>query len=188
MKHLAMIALSFTALTIGGCGKKAETAASETPSGAADAGMNAASPPAMATSPGQAFANAAAASDAFEIESSQLAENKATSAKVKSFAAQMIKAHTESTTKLKTAASSASPAITPDAALTDMQRQTLADLGAKTGADFDAAYIKAQVEAHQATLDAVKTYSANGEVGPLKTLATALVPVVTAHFNMAKGL
>jgi putative membrane protein len=188
MKYPVLIAVSLAAFSLGGCGKKADTTVSDTASGAAEGGMAAATTSAVAMSPGQTFANAAAASDAFEIESSQLAMNKATSAKIKSFAAQMIKAHTESTAKLKTAAGAASPAIVPDAQLTEMQRQTLSDLGSKTGADFDAAYTKAQVDGHQMTLDAVKAYSANGDVPSLKAFATGLVPTVTAHLNMAKGL
>jgi putative membrane protein len=184
MKYPVLIAVSLVALSLGGCGKKDETA----PAGMASDALASEAAPAAALSPGQTFANAAAASDAFEIEASQLAETKATSAKVKSFAAQMIKAHTDSTAKLKTAAAAASPAIVPDTAFSDAQRQTLTDLGGKSGGDFDAAYAKAQVDAHQATLDALKAYSANGEVASLKAFATELVPTVIAHLNMAKGL
>ena len=57
-----------------------------------------------------------------------------------------------------------------------------------SGAEFDAAYAKAQVEAHQMTLDALKAYAADGAVPTLKSFATELVPVVTAHLNMAKAL
>ena len=139
-------------------------------------------------SPGQAFANAAASSDAFEIAESQLAQTTSKSAAIKSFAQKMIDAHTGSTTKLKAAAASATPAITPDPTLTAEQQQKLDALKAKTGADFDTAYAADQVAAHQATLDALKTYSASGDVPELKTFATGLVPTVTAHLNMAKGL
>jgi putative membrane protein len=188
MKYPVLIAVSLVALSLSGCGKKADTTVSDTASGMADGSMAAATAPAVAMSPGQTFANAAAASDAFEIESSQLAQNKATSPKIKAFAAQMIKAHTESTEKLKTAAGAASPAIVPDAQLTATQQQTLSDLGAKTGAEFDTAYTKAQVDGHKATLDAIKAYSASGDVPSLKAFANGLIPTVTAHLNMAKGL
>ena len=130
----------------------------------------------------------AAASDMFETESSRLAASKAASSDVKQFAEQMIKAQSESTAKLATAAAAATPAITPLGDMTDMQRQTLSDLAGKSGADFDTAYAKAQVDAHQATLDALKAYSVNGDVASLKTFATQMAPVVTAHLNMAKAL
>jgi putative membrane protein len=61
-------------------------------------------------------------------------------------------------------------------------------LGKLSGADFDKAYAKAQVEAHQATLTALKDYAANGDSAPLQAFAKGLVPTVTAHLNMAKSL
>jgi len=186
MKHYAIAALAAAALTTSGCGKKDETVAADPQiaAGASETAVPATTP----ASPGQAFADTAAASDTFEVEASKLAATKASSAKVKSFAAQMIKAHTESTAKLKTAAAAASPAITPVPALTSAQQAKLDELSAKSGAEFDKAYAAAQVEAHQMTLDALKGYSASGDVAPLKAFATELVPIVTAHLNMAKGL
>jgi putative membrane protein len=136
----------------------------------------------------QGFANAAAASDRFEIESSKLAAGSAKSAAVKSFAAKMISAHTASTAKLKSTASAMNPPVTPDDTLTTDQQSTLDSLKGKTGADFDTAYAAAQVGAHQKALDALKNYSASGDNPTLKTFADGLIPTVTAHLNMAKGL
>ncbi|MFC0205814.1 DUF4142 domain-containing protein [Novosphingobium soli] len=188
MKHALLFAASLAALGLTACGKEPEPAAS-TPAATLDATDDAAALPAPATaSEGQTFANTAAASDAFEIESSRLAASKASSAEVKRFAEEMIKAHTDSTAKLKSAAAQATPPITPDPKLTPMQQQTLTDLGGKSGAEFDKAYVAAQVNAHQMTLDALKAYSADGDVPSLKAFATELVPIVTAHLNMAKGM
>ena len=136
----------------------------------------------------QSFANAAAASDHFEIESSKLAASQASSAAVKKFATQMITAHNGSTAKLKSTASALSPAITPDDTLTAEQQSTLDSLKGKNGADFDSAYAAAQVDAHQKTLDALKNYSASGDNAQLKAFADGLIPTVTAHLNLAKGL
>jgi putative membrane protein len=187
MKHSVLFAVSIAALSLAGCSKKAETPAADSSSAASDVNLT---PPvaATSTSPGQAFADTAAASDTFEIETSKLAATKGQSAKIKHFAEEMIKAHTDSTAKLKTAAAAASPAITPAPALTPAQQQTLDALSAKSGADFDRAYADAQRSGHQATLDALKAYSATGDVPSLKAFAAQLVPVVTAHLNMAKGL
>lgn len=185
MKHAAIIAVSAAALALASCGKKNEPAAPESPAAEASAGM---ATPAESMTAGQSFANTAASSDAFEIETSKLAADKAASAKVKTFAQNMIKAHTESTAKLKTAAASAVPPVTPVPQMSAMQQQTLTELQGKSGADFDTAYAKAQVDAHQMTLDALKAYSAAGDVPSLKSFATEMVPIVTAHLNMAKGL
>lgn len=134
----------------------------------------------------QGFANAAAASDRFEVESSTLAQTAAQSAAIKSFAAQMVSAHTASTAKLKATAAEAN--LTPDDALSPDQQQKLDSLKALHGADFDAAYAAAQVEAHQKALDALNGYAASGDNAKLKALASGMVPTVTAHLNMAKGL
>jgi putative membrane protein len=136
----------------------------------------------------QGFANAAAASDRFEIESSKLAAGSASSAAVKSFATKMISAHTGSTAKLKATVSGLNPPLTPDDALSPDQQSTLDSLKGKTGADFDSAYAAAQVDAHQKTLDALKGYAASGDNDALKTFANGLIPTVTEHLNMAKAL
>lgn len=145
---------------------------------------------AMAASPltAQGFANAAAASDRFEIESSKLAAASASSAAVKSFASKMISAHTESTAKLKSTLAGMSPAVTPDDTLSADQQAKLDSLKGLKGAGFDSAYAAAQTEAHQKTLDALNAYSASGDNAALKTFAAGMIPTVTAHLNLAKGL
>ncbi|WP_395396308.1 DUF4142 domain-containing protein (plasmid) [Novosphingobium sp. BL-8A] len=187
MKHSFLLVVSIAALGLGGCGKKAEKPVTENSTTVNDVSITqpVASPQAT---PGQAFADAAAASDKFEIESSKLAATQAKSANVKHFAEEMIKAHTDSTAKLISAAAAASPAIVPSPTLTPAQQQTLDGLASKSGAEFDKAYADAQRSGHQATLDALKAYSASGDVPSLKAFATKLVPIVTAHLNMAKGL
>lgn len=191
MRHGTIFSLSVAALALASCGQKATTSTDTTTTVSENnivPATDANTMVAPVASPGQAFANTAAASDAFEISTSQLAATNAASSAVKSFAQKMIAAHTESTTKLKAAASSASPALTPDPTLTADQEKKLTDLKAMTGADFDKAYVSIQVDAHKATLDALKAYSTTGDVPQLKAFATSLVPIVTAHFNMADAL
>ena len=134
----------------------------------------------------QGFANTAAASDRFEIESSKLAATAGMSAAVKSFAAKMVTAHTASTAKLKSTASDLN--LMPDDTLSPEQQQKLDSLKALNGKDFDSAYAAAQVEAHQKALDALNGYAAGGDNAKLKDLASGMVPTVTAHLNMSKSL
>ena len=136
----------------------------------------------------QGFANAAAASDHFEIESSKLAATSGQSAAVKSFASKMVAAHEGSTAKLKGVLAGMSPAMTADDTLSAAQQQTLDSLKGQSGAAFDSAYAAAQVDAHQKALDALNGYAASGDNQALKDFASGLVPTVTAHLNMAKGL
>lgn len=201
MTNKILILLAGTALALTACTKHdtANTAAgvdnATDMNGATD--MNATDNTAMsgnmaapAASPmtAQGFANAAAASDHFEIESSKMAATQASSAKVKSFAKTMISAHTASTAKLKGIASAMSPAMTPDDTLTADQQAALDSLKGQNGAAFDSAYASAQVDGHQKTLDALKNYAASGDNAELKTFANGMIPTVTAHLNMAKGL
>jgi putative membrane protein len=174
--------LSVAAIALAACGPKAETASVT---------VNTTAPDEMtAPQPGadQAFANTAASSDAFEIAAAKLALTNASSPAIKKFAQMMIDAHTESTAKLEAAAGGATPAIVPDPALTAEQQRKLDMLGTLRGADFDRAYAAGQIGAHEETLAALKAYSANGTVPQFKAFATQLVPIVTAHLNMAKGL
>jgi putative membrane protein len=189
LKTLTLV--SVAALSLAACGKKADNGTTVDNStyattAATDAGGNDAM--AAPASGGQAFVNTAAASDAFEIETSKLAATNGESAGVKKFATQMISAHEDSTAKLKALTSTLSPAVTPYLALSADQQQKLADLKAKKGREFDAAYAAAQVAGHQQTLDTLKAYAATGDVPQLKTFASGLVPTVAAHLNMAKSL
>ncbi len=136
----------------------------------------------------QDFVNSAAKSDAFEIAAAKLAQAKAASADVKAFAAEMIKAHTESTTKIKAAAAKASPALTPDPALTKDQEEDLADLGKLSGAKFDEDYIDGQVEAHKSALLLMQAFGKDGDVPSLKTAASEISPIVEHHLSEARKL
>ncbi|BAV66159.1 DUF4142 domain-containing protein [Sphingobium cloacae] len=183
----SIFAIALAALALGGCGKKSEPVPNETVAAPTN-GLNAVESAPVPENADQAFANAAAASDMFEVESSRLAEINSQSASVKKFAEAMIKAHTDSTAELTEAAGKATPAIVPKLLLTPEQQQALDSLKDKKGADFDAAYIAAQRKGHEETLDKLKAYAENGEVPALKAFAAKLVPVVTEHLNMAKAL
>jgi putative membrane protein len=143
---------------------------------------------AVASSGAQDFVNKAAASDRFEIESSRLAEASATSPAVKEFAAMMIKAHTDSTAKLKSTLASNPSDVTINDALNAEQQAQLDGLKTKKGADFDTAYATAQVGGHEKTLAELRNYASNGDNEALKTFAQDLVPIVTDHLNQARKL
>jgi putative membrane protein len=81
-----------------------------------------------------------------EIELSRMALDKATSPQVKAFAQLMIQDHGVAGDKLKSVVSG--HAIQWPAQLDGKQRETVDDLAAKQGPDFDRAYAKAMVEGH----------------------------------------
>lgn len=195
-RNLALISTAALALALAGCGKKAENPESVNMALAnAEAAMaeaNAAAPmaPGIPAVPiaTQAFVDAAASGDAFEIAESRLALTRSGNADVKAFASKMIAAHTESTARMEKAAATAMPAIIPDAALTPAQRTKVDALGTLSGAAFDKRYAADQVEAHRNALAAMRHYAADGTVPALKTLAGELAPVVQSHLDMAGKL
>ena len=190
MQNKLVIFVSGAVLALGACGKHEATSDNTATDLNAALDNSVIENTAVAPSPltAQGFANTAAASDRFEIESSKLAAASASSAAVKKFAAQMVTAHTASTAKLKSTTAALSPPITPDDTLSADQQSKLDSLKGLTGTAFDTAYASAQVDAHQATLDALKNYAASGDNAELKTFANGMVPTVTAHLNLAKGL
>ncbi|WP_084445835.1 DUF4142 domain-containing protein [Sphingomonas sp. TDK1] len=164
--------------------------ASETSMGDNMGAMNGMDGNAMAAAPmtGQDFANTVAASDAFEIAAGKLAQQKATTADLKSFGKQMVEDHTKSTAMLKTASGKASPAITPAPAMTDEQQANLKTLESATGTQFDTAYKNQQVVAHRKALDAVQAYAQGGDVAQLRDFAKDAEPVISKHYDMIKGM
>jgi putative membrane protein len=197
-KVLSISCATALALSLAACGPKAEQKTDAAMNTAGDAmatagemASNAAQDVKEAVTPtptGQEFANTAAKSDAFEIAAAKLAAANGASTEVKSFAAEMVKAHTESTTKIKAAAAKASPAITPDATLTEDQNEDLAKLKGLKGADFDTAYVDGQIDAHQDALSLMQGYAKDGEVASLKTAAGDIAPAVSKHLEMVKML
>lgn len=141
-----------------------------------------------ALSPAQKFANDVGASDYYEVEAGKLAQEKAQAKGLKDFGKLMVDHHTASTDKLKAAGAKASPAITPNPALTAEQQANLAALRAADGAAFDAAYKTQQVAAHEKALAAVKAYAATGDVPELKKFASDAEKIVEAHLKKIRRL
>jgi putative membrane protein len=193
VKPITILTVSVASLALVACGRKdsADTPAAELNTMVNEdvaLGNDAANAPTLAPTTTQGFANAAAASDHFEIESSKLAIASGSSAAVKTFANNMIKAHTASSAELKILLSGLPTPITPNDAFNPDQQRMLDGLQGKTGAELDTAYAAAQVAAHQATLDTLKAYSSGGDTPGLKQFADKMIPTVTAHLNTAKGL
>ncbi|WP_261663994.1 DUF4142 domain-containing protein [Deinococcus sp. Marseille-Q6407] len=133
------------------------------------------------------FAQQAAMSDMFEIQSSKLALQRSTNADVKAFADQIIKDHTDASNKLKDRAGKLNIALP-----TTLDAAKLADLQAlqvKQGAAFDRVYVAAQINAHNDAIELFKGYlGQTGTNGTLRTHADETLPYLTHHLEMARGL
>ena len=181
---------------LAGCHEKAgnQTVGNDTSAALSDLG-NGASNLAVAakdavtpTPSGQEFVDRAAKSDAFEIAAAKLAVTNGASPKVKTFAQEMIAAHTLSTDKIKAAARHAASSIIPDPTLTEDQKEALDKLGKLTGADFDREYLSGQIDAHEKALSLMRDYAKHGDVPSLKSAAEGIAPVVQKHLDEARAL
>jgi putative membrane protein len=141
-----------------------------------------------AATPSQKFANDVGASDYYEVEAGKLAQDKAKAQALKDFGKMMVEQHTASTDKLKAAGAKASPAITPNPALSVEQEANLEALRHADDAAFDALYKTQQVAAHEMALATVKAYAASGDVPELKKFASDAEKVVQAHLTKVKSL
>ena len=182
MKHLLMIAAASTAL-LAGCSMNGETSGMGMRSqGAMSAGMAGD----MTPEERSAFAMMAASSDLFEIQSSQLALSRSQNGPIRQFAQMMISDHTMMTQQLMAAAQAAGlPPMTPR--MLPMHAQMYARLqAAGTGRNFDNAYAREQVMAHEAALRLHQNYARRGDAPSLRAVANAAVPKVSAHLQMAR--
>jgi putative membrane protein len=132
------------------------------------------------------YVRMAGQSDAFEIQSGQLAASKASSADLKAFGARMVKDHTKSTQMVLAAAakSGLSPATPPP--LPPAKSDMLTQLQAANGEAFDRLYVSQQLQAHQEALSLQSSYARSGQDPNLKAAAEKIVPVVTMHLDMLR--
>lgn len=129
----------------------------------------------------------AGASDLYEIQSSQMAAQRATRPELRQYA-QMLIQHHQMTSRQVMAAARASGLNPPPPRLMPMQRDMLAQLRAASGADFDRVYIGQQVQAHEMALALHSTYASSGDRPPLRTVAGTAVPIVTQHLQEAQRM
>jgi putative membrane protein len=154
-----------------------------------DAGMGTATamPAEMTPTERMAYVTMAAASDLFEIQSSQIALQKSQDQTVRGFAQMLITHHTQTTQQL-TAAAQAAGLTPPPPQLMPMQADMIAQLQAADGAGFDRTYLTQQVPAHEMALALHRNYAANGDTPALRTVAAAAVPIVEGHLTQARQL
>ncbi|TIW35523.1 MAG: DUF4142 domain-containing protein, partial [Mesorhizobium sp.] len=102
----------------------------------------------------------------FEIQSSRLAEEKASSDDIKAFAREMISDHTKAGEDFKAALSQGqtTASIKPAGpALGPKEQQMLGELKSASGKAFDQKYIKMQTDAHKEAVALFSTYAKSGD-------------------------
>ena len=133
------------------------------------------------------FVRKAALSDMYEVETGKLAQQKAVSADVKSFASKMVEAHTQTANQLKSLLSSKA-GLKPPAAMDSGHKALIAKLRAANGAAFDKLYAQQQAQGHNDAVMLFTDYAQNGKDADLKKFATETLPTIQQHLSMAQTL
>jgi putative membrane protein len=144
-----------------------------------------ASAPPMAVTSAAVFVPTATSSNLFEIESSRLALQRARNPEVRRFARQMIRDHNLATRRMA-AVVRRSGLPMPPPALIPRHQAMLATVQAAP--DFDAAYMSAQIMAHQESVALFSSYASNGDVPPLANFAGATLPNLQMHLDHAQAV
>lgn len=132
-----------------------------------------------ATTDPSMFTALAASGNLFEIESSQNALDRVQSADVQEFAQMMVEDHQGALSRLEQAA--AEEGWEMPAQMGDVHRQTFETLSGENADNFEAAYVRAQLQAHEEAVSLYQRFVADANAGPLRTFAQDTLPVLQQH-------
>ena len=181
---IALAALAFQACNNGAKDSKATADSSNV---AKDTSTNAAATGGVAVDQDDAkFVTTAAADGMAEVSAGKLAQQKASNTRVKNFASMMVTDHTKAGDELASIAKTKNITLPtgPDA---DQQKMA-ADLSAKSGKDFDKAYVDGMVDGHEKAVKLFTDASQNCKDADLKAFATKTLPTLKMHLDSIKAI
>jgi putative membrane protein len=134
------------------------------------------------------FVKTVAISDMFEVQSGQLASEKAQIGDVKSFGKQMMDDHTETSDDVKELIDDEDIQVEFPTKLDDEHQANLDKLKGLSGARFDREYVQMQIDAHQKAVALFEAYAAAGENDDVKDWAEDTLPTLKEHLRDAQNL
>ncbi|HZS64295.1 MAG TPA: DUF4142 domain-containing protein [Xanthobacteraceae bacterium] len=135
----------------------------------------------------QKFVNKAANTNMLEIQTGQLAQQKAADDAYKQFGKMIQDDHTKASEQLKSIAQNISGLKIP-AALDAGHKKNLDKLQGLSGARFETAFKAAQVKGHQQGVKLFEDYAKSGDNAELKKFAEDTLPVLQKHLQQAQAL
>ena len=127
-----------------------------------------------------------ALSDLYEIQSSELAIERARNPQVRAYAETLIRDHRRLSNESMSAAAAQQVDVTPPSQPDQRRRELLQEL--RNAGDFDAEYLEQQVEAHNNTLNLLRDFARNGDNETFKAWAGRAAPMIENHLQMAQAL
>ncbi|MBZ9996819.1 MULTISPECIES: DUF4142 domain-containing protein [unclassified Mesorhizobium] len=134
--------------------------------------------PAFAADSAQDFVDKAAVGGKFEVDSSQIALDKAQDQRIKDFAQMMIRDHGAANAKLEAVAGQQKLKVPP---ALDAKHQGDLDKLKNAQAPIDPAYVDAQRKAHDEAVKLFEDYASGGDNAALKTFAQETVGTLKMH-------
>jgi putative membrane protein len=121
-----------------------------------------------------------------EVEAGRIAAAKGVRGDVKTFGQRMVSDHSRANDELKSIATAAS--ITVPSEPSSEEHDTITQLGAESGGDFDKAYTKAMVKDHKGDIDLFRKEASSGQNAELRAFAQKTLPALEEHLRMAEAL
>jgi putative membrane protein len=135
----------------------------------------------------QEFVQKAAISDMFEIQSGQLAQQKASNDQYKQFGQMLRDDHSKTADQIKGMVQNM-PGLQMPQALDAAHKQKLDKLQSLSGAQFDDQFKKDQVAGHQDAVKLYESYAQKGDHADLKKFAQDTLPKLKQHLQHAQAL
>jgi putative membrane protein len=132
------------------------------------------------------FAEKAAMGGMFEVQTGKIAQDKGMSQDVKDFGAKMVEDHGKANDELKGIAST--KGIDLPTALDAPHQKMVDSLNAKSGADFDKAYLGIMTKAHKMDNAAFMKEADGGKDADIKAFAAKTDETVKMHIQMLKDI
>ncbi|MDR3449966.1 MAG: DUF4142 domain-containing protein [Alphaproteobacteria bacterium] len=136
----------------------------------------------------QDFVTEAASAGQFEIQSSQLAQDRDPDPATKSFAQQMIADHQKIGAELKDLVKSKNIKVTIPDAMGSSDQSMLDSLKSVNGADFDKQYRDDQYSGHKNVVNLFQRYARGGDNPDLQQWAQKTTPILEHHLEMSRSL
>jgi putative membrane protein len=121
-----------------------------------------------------------------EVDAGKMAVKKAAAADVKRFANMMVKDHTAANEKVKALATANN--LTLPTAPPAHHQQMAAGMNAKSGKDFDKAYMDMMVNDHNSTISLFEKALAGNSDANVKQFIEATLPTLRMHLDSAKAI
>ncbi|GLW07854.1 hypothetical protein Misp01_29840 [Microtetraspora sp. NBRC 13810] len=120
-----------------------------------------------------------------EIEAGRSAESRGATARVRELGSTLVRDHTKLDGDVRRSADKAGVQLpgSPDT----RQREQLAQVDAKSGKEYDRAWVAMEIAGHRQTLSAIAEEEKNGSSAEVKDLAAAAKPVVQKHLDLLQA-